>query len=134
MELEDRVKELETQNESLTQERDELQGKITEAEKAQRIAEAKSQVDEAISKSELPEAARTRILERFKDAESADGITEAIKAEEDYIAALSEAGRVKDMGDNKPGPEVSKEALKESFKLLHPNWTDAQLEAAVARR
>ena len=83
VELEDKVKELETNIETLTQERDGLQVKITEAEKAQRIAEAKSQVDDAISKSELPEAARVRLLEKFKDAESAEGIAEVVKAEVD---------------------------------------------------
>ncbi len=129
-ELEEKIKEQGTALETLTKERDDLKGKIEAAEKAQRIAEAKSQVDEAVGKSDLPDAAKARILERFKGAEKAEGITEAIKAEKDYIAALTESGKVKGMGE-KPAPETSKAALKESFKRLHPNWTDAQLDIAV---
>ncbi len=133
-EQEDKIKELEGQVETLTTERDEAKGKLTEAEKAQKIAEAKSAIDEAIGKSELPEAARVRIQERFNDAESAEGITEAIKAEADYITALKEAGKVKDLGGSQPDPKKDKEALKESFKRMHPDWSESQLETAVRGR
>ncbi|MBU1173091.1 MAG: hypothetical protein KKD44_26305, partial [Proteobacteria bacterium] len=134
VELEERVKELETNIGTLTTERDELKGRITEAEKAQRIAEAKSIVDEAISKSELPEAAKVRIAEKFTGAEKAEGITEAIKAEVDYIAALKESGKVKGLGATVPDEEASKKALRESGKRLHPEWTDAQLDTFVNGR
>jgi len=132
VELEERVKELETNIETLTKERDGLKGRITEAEKAQRKAEAKSAIDEAISKSELPEAAKTRILERFKDAETADGIAEAIKAEADYIMALKESGKVKDMGGSKPDSEVNHKELVESFKRT--GMSDKQAEIAATGR
>ena len=134
MELEERVQELEGQVETLTTERDELQGKITEAEKAKAKAEAQAAIKEAVDKAELPDAARERILERFKDAETADGVEEAIRAEEDYIAKLTEAGKVRNLGATTPDPEKSKEALRESFKRMHPNWTDAQLDEAVKGR
>ena len=133
-EQEDKVKVLEGQVVTLTTERDDARGKLTEAEKAQRKAEAKSKLDEAIGKSELPDAAKLRIQERFKDAESAKGIAEAIKAEVDYIAALKEAGKVKGMGGSQPDPEKGKEALKESFKRMHPDWTESQLKVAVEGR
>jgi len=128
MELEEKVKELETNIENLTKERDELKGKITEAERAQRIAEAKSKIDEAISKAELPEPSKARLLEHFKSAETADGVTEAIKAELDYIAALKEAGKVKGLGSTSE-PNVAKDQLKESFKRL--GMTDKEAEIAV---
>jgi len=56
------------------------------------------------------------MIERFKDAESADGIEEAIQSEVDYIAKLSEAGKVKGFGQTQAESDKDKEGLKESFK------------------
>lgn len=134
MELEEKVKELEGQNETLTTERDEARTKLSEAEKAQRIAEAKSVIDEAISKAELPDAAKERLSERFKESETADGIEDAIKAEKDYVDALKEASKPRNLGETHTDPEQSKKDLKESFKQMNPEWTDAQLETAVLGR
>ena len=134
MELEDRVKELEEQIGTLTNERDEAVKKITEAEKAQRVAEAKSVIDKAISEAELPEAAKAKLTARFEAVESADGIEDAIKAEIDYVNALKEASKPRNLGPSDPNPEDGKKALTESFKKLHPEWTDEQVESAVKGR
>lgn len=134
MELETEIKELKETNETLTAERDNLKTEKETAEKASRIAETKALVDKAISEADLPEPAKTRILERFKDAEKADGLAEAIKAEHDYVAAISESGKVKGMGGTKPDPEDGKKALAESFKRSHPEWSPEQLEVAVRGR
>jgi cation transport regulator len=134
MELEEELKDTKEQLETVTKERDEAQTKFTEAEKAQKKAEAKSVIDEAIGKSDLPEAAKERLVEKFKDAESADGIEDEIKAEKDYVDKLAEAGKVKGLGPTNPDPEKSKKELRESFKRLHPEWTDAQLDEAVNGR
>jgi len=133
-EQDEKIKELENTNETLTTENSELKEQKAEAEKAQKIAEAKSAIDEAVGKSELPEPSKARILEKFKEAENADGLEEAIKAEENYIAALAEAGKVKGMGDTKLDPEADKKALKEAAKKLHPEYTDAQIETFVEGR
>ncbi|MBU2685603.1 MAG: hypothetical protein KKF27_20370, partial [Gammaproteobacteria bacterium] len=134
VELDEKVKELEANIETLTKERDELKGKITEAEKAKAKAEAQAVIKEAVSKAELPDAAKAKLTEQFKEAETADGIAEAIKAEAEYIAKLTEAGKVKGMGGSQPDEAKGKEALKESFKRAYPEWTDAQLETAVNGR
>ena len=131
-ELEEKVQELQTNIDTLTKERDELQAKITEAEKAERVAEAKSLIDEAISKSELPDAAKARLSEKFAGAESAEGIEEAIKDEADYIAKLSEAGKVKGLGESKVDPDVAHKELVESFKRT--GMTDEQAEIAARGR
>ena len=133
MELEEKITELEGQITTLTKERDGLQAKFTEAEKAQRKAEAKSEIDKAVGKSELPEPARVRLLEKFKDAETADGLEDAIKSEKDYVASLLEAGKVKGMGGH-TDTKAGKEALKESFKRMHPEYSEDQLETAVEGR
>ena len=134
MESEERITELEGQITTLTTERDDLKIKMEEAVKEKAKAEAQAVIKEAVDKAELPDAAKERLTERFRDAESADGIEEAIKSEVDYIAKLSESGKVKGLGGSKPNPEKDREALKESFKKLNPGWTDAQVETAVTGR
>ena len=131
MENEDRITELETANATLTTERDDLKTQVEEAAQAKAKAEAQAAIKEAVDKAELPDAAKERLAERFKDAVSAEGIEEAIQAEVDYIAKLAEAGKVKGMGPSKVDPEKATEALKESFKRLNPEWTDEQIATAV---
>lgn len=131
MELEEKVTELEGQVNTLTTERDDLQTKVSEAEKEKAKADAQAVIKEAVDKAELPDAAKEMLVARFKDAESAEGIEEAIKTEIDYIAKLSEAGKVKGMGPTKVDTEKDAKALKESFKRSHPEWSDEQIDIAV---
>lgn len=134
MQTEEQIKGLEKQVVDLTTERDTLKTQLTESDKAKRVAEAKSAIDVAIGKSQLPEPSKVRLVERFKGVEKADGLTEAIKAEGDYVAALTESGKVKGMGGHQPDTATSKAALKESIKRYHPEWTDAQVETAATGR
>jgi len=131
VELEEKVKELESQVTDLTKERDSLKEAEEKAVKEKAIAEAQASIKEAVDKAELPDAAKEKLIERFKGSETADGIEEAIQDESDYIAKLAESGRVKNLGVTKIDPEKSREALKESFKNAHPEWTDEQVETAV---
>ncbi|MBT9132658.1 MAG: hypothetical protein DDT33_01185 [Firmicutes bacterium] len=131
MELEQKVKDLESQIAGLITERDTLKTQITETEKAKAIAETRVSLDEALNKSELPEPTKARILERFKEAQSVGGLDEAIKSEREYIAQLTEAGKVKNMGGSQPDTEADKKALRESFKKLHPEWSETQINIAV---
>jgi hypothetical protein len=132
MEMEEKVKELEGQITTLTTERDELKTKMEEAARAQKKAEAKSLIDEAVGKSELPEAAKSKILEKFKDVETADGIEEAIKSEKDYIASIQESGKVKGLGKTEINAVESHKALVESFKKL--GLSDKEAETAAEGR
>lgn len=132
MELEERVKELEGQNATLTTENESIKAKLTEADKAKVKAEAQAKIKEAVDKAELPDAAKTRLTERFKEAETDTGVAEAIKAEMDYITALAEAGKVKGLGGSKPDEKEDKEALKQSFKRF--GITDQQAEIAANAR
>ena len=134
MELQERVTELEGEVVTVTTERDTARTELAGSQKAQRIAEAKSEIDEAIGKSDLPDKAKERLVEKFKEAESADGVEEAVQVEKDYVTALLEGSKVKGLGPSAPEAEKSREALKESFKKMHPEWTEEQLEAAVEGR
>ena len=132
MENEERITELEGQITTLTTERDGLKEAAEEAVKEKAKAEAQATIKEAVDKAELPDAAKERLIERFKDAESADGIAEAITAEVDYIAKLAESGKVKNLGPSKTDTEKDTKDLRESFKAANPTWTDEQLDTAVA--
>ena len=134
MEDKDKIEELEGQITTLTTERDNLKETAEKAEKERAKAEAQAVIKEAVDKAELPDAAKERLIERFKDAESADGIVEAIQSEMDYIAKLSEAGKVKGFGGTKPNPEKDKEALRESAKKAFPDYTDEQIETFISGR
>ena len=134
MELEDQIKEKDDQITTLTTERDTLKEAAEKAEKDKVKAEAQATIKEAVDKAELPDAAKERLIERFKDSETADKIEEAIKAEVDYIAKLAESGKVKRLGPSAPASEGDTKALRESFKRANPDWTDAQLDTAVEGR
>ena len=134
MENEELIKEKDDQIATLTTERDALKEAALQAEKDKAKAEAQAAIKEAVDKAPLPDAAKERLVERFKDAESADGIAEVIQSEVDYIAKLAESGKVKGMGPSKTDPEKDKAALKEAAKKLHPEYTDEQIETFVTGR
>ena len=133
--MEDKEKattELQESLDTVTKERDELKTQVDEAGKAVAKAEAQATIKEAVDKAELPDAAKTRLMEQFSEAVSAEGIEEAVKKETNYIATLTEAGKVKGLGaaPSDPNPE----ALKEAIKKLNPEYTDEQVEAATKGR
>lgn len=134
MGLEEEIKAKDEQIEALTKERDDLKETNEKAIKEKAKADAQAAIKEAIDKAELPSVAKEQLLERFKDAETTDGIEEAITAEKDYIAKLAESGKVKGLGPTAPATEEEKKALRESFKKMHPDWSDEQLDTAVAGR
>ena len=131
-ELEDAKSELEER----TTERDALQTKLDEGEKAKTKAEAQTAIKDAVDKSDLPEAAKTRVIKQLEDETTADGVEEAIKDQADYIAELTEAGKVKNLGKppEEDAGEAGKIAYKEAMRRLHPEWDDARLDKAVAGR
>ncbi len=133
-ETEGRVTELETQVGTLTTEKETAVTALEEAQVELAKAKAKSVIDAAIAEAVLPEAAKTRLTERFANAVNADGIAEAIEAEVTYIGELVESGKVKGMGATKPDPEADKKALMESSKRMNPGWTDEQHETFVTGR
>lgn len=131
-EQEEKIKTLEGQIETLTTERDDLKTKVEEADKAKAKAEAQAVIKEAVSKAELPDAAKAKLLERFKDSETDTGVAEAIESEKTYIAALAEAGKVKGLGPEKPiNTEDSHAALVESFRKSGLSEEEAKIAASV---
>jgi hypothetical protein len=96
---------------------------------AQIIQEAGKIAGKALEKSTLPEITKNRLMEsvpklaRAKDgnldeAAFTEAVTAAIKTETDYVAKLTESGKVKGMGGGPGtgGQPAGSTALKEAFK------------------
>jgi len=132
MELQETVDKLTKDNEVLVQENETLKGKINMADKARAKAEAQVIIKETIAKATLPDAAKVKLQERFKDVETDTGVAEAVKAESDYITALSEAGKVKGMGPTKEDPNSGRKAIKEAF--IRSGMTPEKAEIAANAR
>jgi hypothetical protein len=129
MEQDTKIKDLEGQVTILTTENASLKTQLTESQTNEARTKAQGLIKEAVGKSNLPEAAKTRLLERFKDAVNTDGLEEAIKGEEAYISQLAEAGKVKGLGGTKPG-DKSHEELVESFIRIGMNKEQAEIAAS----
>lgn len=135
MSMEERIKELEGNNATLTTERDGFKTQVEEAAQEKMKAEAQATIKEAVEQAELPQAAKDHLMALHAADVSADGIKEAIQAEVDYIAKLAESGKVKDMGPS--GTKTDEEAtaaLRESMKALNPDWSEDRINTAVRGR
>jgi len=115
MESEQEIKTLKESIEALTRTNTELQAKITEAEQGKAKIEAQTLITEAISKSALPEAAKARLTEQFKESLTSDTIEAAIKSETDYLAKLAESGKVKGLGHTTP--DTSKMTPEQKIRM-----------------
>jgi len=131
MDLETENKALKEANDKLTTENTDLKGRLTEAEKVKAVAAAQVIITETIAKAQLPDAAKAKLTAQFKEATSADGLNEAIKAEVEYISKLAESGKVKGMGPTAP-TQKDHEALVESF--VKTGMTKEKAEIAAAGR
>ncbi|HRT66989.1 MAG TPA: hypothetical protein P5540_19445 [Candidatus Hydrogenedentes bacterium] len=119
---------LRAENTALAAERDAYKAKIEEfaakaleQEKAAKVAEAAAQIQKILAESKLPDAAKTRISKRFENAESVDGVKEAVEEEREYLKSAGIPGVVKECGGTVPANspdnsgQKSIESLKESF-------------------
>lgn len=125
----------EADQKKVLKENQDMKVELARLREAQVIQEAGKIVGKALEKTTLPEITRTRLLESVpKLATMKDGkldeaafntaVTEAIKVETDYVAKLTESGKVKGMGGHTTpagtgagtGP-VSE--LKEAFKAAY---------------
>lgn len=135
LEIEEKVKTLESTNETLVKENGDLKALITEAGKKEAISKTQAAVKEAVDKTTLPAPAKARVIAKFSTASEITGLEEAIKEEQDYIAAITEAGKVKGMGGGPAGdPEATKKALVESVKRLNPTWNEKQVQTFIDGR
>jgi hypothetical protein len=153
MPTEQELKEAQDRAEAAEKERDELKeaqaAQTTELARLQEAAvirEAQEVATELLGKVEhLPEPTRTRLVESLSKAPpTKDGaldrdayeriIEEAAKAEIEYLAKVTKSGSITGMGENGGGSSEDHTALEESWRHMHPDWTDAQVKIAVEGR
>ena len=130
----------------------EEQATLTEAEKEElsnlrekaRTGEAHTIVTEALKDIEMPEEAKSRaVVEAMKDLPVTDGTlnVEALKekalaaatVETEYLEKAMGTGRVSGLGVG-GDVEDGKKKLEESWRRMHPNWSDEQIRIAVTGR
>ena len=107
----------------------EANDKLTAEQSARAKADAKALIDKAIAEAELPAVSKERIAKQFADRENTDGLADAIKAEQDYVLKVNEAGRVKDMGATKEDPAKAFNSLVESFERAGMSHDQAVIAA-----
>ncbi len=105
--------------EAVTKERDELKAKIEEADKAKVREAVTAEISKAIQEAKLPDVSKERMTERFKDADTADGLTEAITSEQDYVKSLIPSGQVSGLGGADGSGWGDKAALIENRKQAY---------------
>jgi len=133
-EIEKELKELKESNQTLTARNEELTMKVeaTEAEEAKRTAQG--EIATLIKDAELPDPTKARLTEQFKEAGSVDGVAEAIEAAKTELAALSEAGKIKDLGITTPAPAENGDAEKRLYESMKEHYIEQGCSNEEAER
>lgn len=138
--LEEAKKVTEQELEQLREANKGLQEENARLKEALILREAKDFVGEALGKVEMPDLTRTRLLESLsrnpvvKDGkldkdEYAKKITEAVKAEMDYLAQVTKSGAIRGMGSGDVKLEEVEKTLQESFARLGLSESAAKIAA-----
>jgi hypothetical protein len=143
------TKTKEADHTKVLKENQDMKVELDRLREAQVIQEAGKIVTKALEKSTLPEITRTRLIEsvpklaRMKDGkldETAftEAVTAAIKTETDYVAKLTESGKVKGMGGSAGAGKGDVSKLKESwintFRAQGKSPKEAELMAESAMK
>lgn len=119
--------------------RKEAETKLTVVESTGKKAAAAAELTKLLSESKLPEKAKERLRNQFKEAIDVTGMKEAVVSEQEYIKSLgvTDGGGsvVRNMGEADQGVDKGdkKVSLAESFAKL-PGMTKEQAEIAAAGR
>ncbi len=97
-------------------ERDGLKSQVEESQRVEARAKTAVEITEAIAKAEdLPEPIREKLAQQFAEAETKDGIADAIEAERKCLKSLVDS-KVVNMGESTP-PEDDTDEKKGEAKL-----------------
>jgi len=133
-EVETELKALKESNETLTAENDGLKTKVAAAEAEDAKREAATAITALIDEAELPDATKARLTEQFKEAESVDGVAEAIAAAITEVAALKEAGVIKGLGNTTPKPPEDGDAAARLLESRKAHYIEQGETPEVAER
>ena len=114
-ELKEKLTELDGQVVTLTEERDGLKGQLEEAERKERVVTAQAEIAKLVDEADLHESSKAWVREEFAEADSVEGVAEALERHKTHEASLGEAGVIRDMGgsDNAADSEKSRADLLE---------------------
>lgn len=111
-----------------------LTTKLEESELATKKANAQTELAKQLQESKLPELAKNKILAKFKEAVSVDGMKEAIEEERTYIKAVGGTSKVTNMGERHNSGELTEsDRIKNRVELLMRNGM-SEKDAKVAAR
>jgi len=138
----------EAEHSRVLKENQDMKAELDRLREAQVIQEAGKIVAKALEKSTLPDITRTRLQEsipkmaRMKDDKLDEAafttvVAEAIKTETDYVAKLTESGKVKGMGggtggSGNGGSSKLKESFIKTFRAQGKSQKDAEMMAELA--
>ncbi len=140
---ETKLAEAQAENATLKETNDQLAQENARLKEGEILREAKAYVAESLP-AELPELTRARLQESLEkrpvvkdgalDTEAMkEAIDAAVKTEVEYLAGITESGKIRGMGaTQQPGETPDKQALKESF--MRTGMTEEQAEIAAQGR
>ncbi|PKN91099.1 MAG: hypothetical protein CVU44_21010 [Chloroflexi bacterium HGW-Chloroflexi-6] len=144
----DQLQQLQEANATLQAQLDEAKNANARAQEALVLREAKDHVNAALAKTDLPAITRTRLAKNLAEAAPVkDGaldkvafetqITEAVKAEVQYLVEAAGLGRIRGMGgsnEDEASDEIdaseAEQSLLESFQTLGLSESGAKVAAA----
>ncbi len=133
--LETDLEKASTDLKEVTTERDGLKEERDKAQRDTAKANAQTKIKEAIANAkDLPEPAVKKLSQQFADADSADGIEDAIKTEREYIASLPGGTGVADLGEAElkvidEASEKARKGMREDYIRSHKKDGKSQEEA-----
>jgi len=124
----------------------ELQAELDRMKEKEAVSEAIRIATSELGKTQLPEVTRARLLNALpKNITMKEGVldteafkevlTESVKAETEYIAKLTEAGKVRGFGGKPADPNakgVLKESFKDTFLAMGMTKEEAEKKATIA--
>jgi len=124
----------------------ELQAELDRMKEKEAVSEAIRIATSELGKTQLPEVTRARLLNALpKNITMKEGVldteafkevlTESVKVETEYIAKLTEAGKVRGFGGKPADPNakgVLKESFKDTFLAMGMTKEEAEKKATIA--
>lgn len=146
---EEKVKELEDKLAEVETAKADLEGQLARMKEVELLRQATDFVAERVANADIPNVTKERLIETLgknpiKDEEGkldaekySQHITEAIKSEAEYIATITESGKIRGMGPGSAGSDGNaafKESMKRGFLSEGMGEEQAEKLAQIAAR
>lgn len=99
------------------------------------MIEARAEARAIIAESSLPDAAKTRLKDRFATAETftVETVREAVKSEREYLASFAASGTVRGLGDDMLRVQGGESRFEKTQQMLEAFFDPAHKDHASAR-